>query len=294
MPWRQLLLCAAILSAMAAFPARGDETKWQAVAEALGKAGSETKEGVYRIGLPRTDLKVTVDGVELKPALALGSWLAFRSLDQSAMVMGDLVLTADEINPVIKKLMDGGIEVTALHNHLLRAAPATFYLHVRGYGDPVVLAQALHKGLAVSSTPLTAPGGAPVPLELDTALIERTLGTAGKANGGVYQLSLKRARPVKERGMEVPEAMGTAEAINFQSTGEGKAAIAGDFVLTAGEVNPVLRILRDHDIEVTALHNHMLDEEPRLFFMHFWANDDLAKLTAGLKAALDRIAIAKQ
>src|ERR1700731_3792339 len=195
----------------------------------------------------------------------------------------------------MRKLAGEGIEITALHNHLLRATPATLYMHVLGRGDPVKLAAALHDGLALSKTPLTAPSGAaPPPIELDTALIDRTLGAKGKVNGGVYQVSLKRAGTVSDAGMAVPEAMGSAEAINFQPTGDdGKAAIAGDFVLTANEVNPVLRILRDNGIEVMALHNHMLNDEPRLFFMHFWANDELAKLAAGLRAALDKIDLAR-
>ena len=273
--------------------AAGDD--WRAVAEALGKAGAESPDGVYRIGLPRTDLKVVLDGVELKPALALGSWLAFRLHGDQAMVMGDLVLTTEEVSPVMQKLTGEGIEITALHNHLLRAAPPAFYMHVRGYGDPVKLAAALHDGLLLSKTPLMpATGAAPSPIELDTASIDRTLDAKGKVNGGVYQVSLKRAETVTDAGMAVPEAMGTAVAINFQPTGQGKAAIAGDFVLTANEVNPVLRALRANDIEVTALHNHMLDDVPRMFFMHFWANANLTKLTAGLKAALDQIRLANQ
>jgi Domain of Unknown Function (DUF1259) len=208
--------------------------------------------------------------------------------------MGDLVLTADEVSPVMRKLAGEGIEITALHNHLLRAVPATLYMHVLGRGDPVRLAAALHDGLALSKTPLTVSSGvAPSPIELDTALIDRTLGAKGKVNGGVYQVSLKRAGTVSDGDVAVPDAMGSAEAINFQPTGGGKAAIAGDFVLTANEVNPVLRILRDNGIEVTALHNHMLNDEPRLFFMHFWANDELAKLAAGLRAALDKIDLAR-
>jgi len=265
-------------------------TDWTKVAGALGKSGTEMPGGVYRVGLPRTDLKVTLDGVDLKPALALGSWLAFRTTDDMTMVMGDLVLTDTEVNPVMKKLAEGGIEITALHNHLLRAQPATFYMHILGHGDPIQLAAALHDGLVLSKTPLTAPSdAAPPQIELDTALIDRTLGAKGKVIGGVYQVSLKRAGMVNDAGMAVPDAMGSAEAINFQPTGDGKAAIAGDFVLTANEVNPVLRVLRGNGIEVTALHNHMLNDEPRLFFMHFWANDDVTKLTAGLKAALDKI-----
>jgi Domain of Unknown Function (DUF1259) len=298
----QIMAAVSLVLPAAAMAAESD---WSKVAAALGKAGTETPSGVYRVGLPRTDLHVTLDGVELKPTLALGSWLAFERTGGDAMVMGDLVLTEPEIEPVMKKLAEGGIEITALHNHLLRAQPATFYMHVLGHGEPAKLAAALHDGLALSKTPLgNAPASTssqapaagteqPARLDLDMPMIDRVLGTQGRANGGVYQVSLRRAEPIKDGGMDVPEAMGSAEAINFQPTGAGKAAITGDFVLTAKEVNPVLRALRENDIEVTAVHNHMLDDQPRLFFMHFWANDDAAKLAKGLREALDKVNLAK-
>src|SRR6266850_680390 len=271
---------------------------WQArVGEALGKTGSAAPGGIYRVGLPRTDLKVTLDGVELKPGFALGGWLAFAKMGEQGMVMGDLVLTEAEVNPVMTKLAAGGVEVTALHNHLLRNQPFTMYMHVLGHGDPVKLAAALHTALAESKTPLTgAPSGpapAPPQINLDTAAIDQALGAKGTNNGGVYQFGIPRAEPIKDGGMDVPPALGSANAINFQPTGGGKAAITGDFVLIAKEVNPVLRALRDHGIEVTALHNHMLDDQPHLYFMHFWANDDAKKLAEGLKAALAQINIAK-
>ena len=212
------------------------------------------------------------------------------------MVMGDLVLTETEIPLVMTKLAEGGIAITALHNHLLRAQPATFYMHVLGQGDPVKLASALHDGLALSKTPLgdAGAGGAATPsIDLDTAAIDRTLGAKGRVAGGVYQFGIARAETVRDDGIEVPVAMGSAEVINFQPTGGGKAAITGDFVLTASEVNPVLRALRENGIEVTALHNHMLDDQPRLFFMHFWANDETQKLAKGLRAALDKINITR-
>ena len=276
------------------------EADWMnAVATALGKSGSAMPGGVYRVGLARTDLKVTLDGVEIKPALALGSWLAFARMGNQGMVMGDLVLLATEVNPVMKKLAESGIEVTALHNHLLRNDPFTMYMHVMGNGDPVKLATALHDALTESKTPLpgaapSAPPPAASPLDLDTAVIDRALGRKGNVNGGVYQVNIPRAEPIKDGGMDVPEATGSAIAINFQPTGNGKAAITGDFVLIAKEVNPVLKSLRDNGIEVTALHNHMLNDEPRLFFMHFWANDDVNKLANGLKAALANVNTAKK
>jgi Domain of Unknown Function (DUF1259) len=242
------LLATAGLALGLALSASAAENDWAKVADALGKAGTEIPGGVYRVGLPRTDLHVTLDGVAIKPTLALGSWLAFQSNGDTTMVMGDLVLTEDEIGPVMKKLEENGIEITALHNHLLRAQPATFYMHVLGHGDPAKLAAALHDGLAESNTPLAAPASASSqppsaapaqaqPLDLDTAMIDRVLGARGRAASGVYQVSIPRAEPVRDDGMEVPEAMGSADATNFQPTGNGKAAITGDFVLTAREVN---------------------------------------------------------
>jgi hypothetical protein len=292
---RKLLLAALLAGTPALAFAAADG--WQAqVGRALGKTGAEMPGGIYRVGLPRTDLRVTLDGVVLKPGFALGGWLAFEKMGETGMVMGDLVLTMDEVAAVMTKLPAGGIEVTALHNHLLRNQPFTMYMHVAGRGDPVKLAAVLHSALAESKTPLSgvpAAATAAPPIDLDTAAIDRTLGAKGKNNGGVYQFSIPRAEPITDNGMDVPPPMGSANAINFQATGGGKAAITGDFVLVAGEVNPVLKALRDHGIEVTAVHNHMLDDHPHLYFLHFWANDDAAKLAKGLKAALARINIAR-
>ena len=290
---RQLALVALVAGTPGLAVAADD---WQAqVGEALGKAGATAPGGIYRVGLPRTDLKVTLDGVELKPGFALGGWLAFQKMSEQGMVMGDLVLTMDEVAPVMTKLAAGGIEVTALHNHLLRNQPFTMYMHVQGNGDVVKLAAVLHAALAESKTPLSVSPAAPAapPIDLDTAAIDQTLGAKGTNTGGVYQFSIPRAEPIKDSGMDVPPSMGSANAINFQPTGGGKAAITGDFVLIAKEVNPVLRALREHGIEVTAIHNHMLDDQPHLYFMHFWANDDAKKLAEGLKAALAQINIAK-
>jgi len=271
------------------------ESDWGQVALALGKSGSEMPGGVYRVGLPRSDLKVELDGVEFKPALALGSWLAFQKIGNDAMVMGDLVLTAEEVSPVMNKLVEGGIDITALHNHLLRSSPTTLYMHVRGHGDPVKLATTLHTALAESKTPFQGASAQPAAaqIDLDTAAIDQVLGAKGIINGGVYQFNIPRADAITDDGIPVPVSMGSAIAVNFQPTGGGKAAVTGDFVLAAKEVNPVLKELLGHGIEMTALHSHMLDEQPRLFFMHFWANDDAQKLAKGLRAALDKVDIKK-
>jgi Domain of Unknown Function (DUF1259) len=262
---------------------------WSKVDQALGKPGTNQPGGVHKYGLPRSDLKITVDGVAIKPTLALGSWIAFMPMGNDAMFMGDLVLTDNEISPVMKRLIDDGIEITAIHNHLLRTSPAVFYMHVGGQGDPVKLAQTLHAALALSQTPLAAPAttAAPATIELDTAAVDAALGAKGAINGGVYQVNIPRVESISEDGTTVPPSMGTAIAINFQPTGAGKVATTGDFVLLGKEVNPVLRALRNSGIEVTALHSHMIDDSPHLFFMHFWANDDVIKLTHGLRAALD-------
>ena len=292
---RQLTLAA--LLAAAPSPAFAADDGWQAqVGQALGKTGSAAPGGIYRVGLPRTDLKVTLDGVELKPGFALGGWLAFGKMGEQGMVMGDLVLTENEVSPVMIKLAAGGIEVTALHNHLLRNQPFTMYMHVLGHGDPAKMAAVLHTALAESKPPPSSAAAAPASppqIDFDTAAVDQALGAKGTNNGGVYQFSIPRAEPIKDNGMDVPPPMGSANAINFQPTGGGKAAITGDFVLIAKEVNPVLKALRDRGIEVTAIHNHMLDDQPHLYFMHFWANDDAKKLAEGLKAALAQINIAK-
>src|SRR4051794_3413759 len=269
---------------------------WQKVDDAFGRKPA-VSDDVRRYGFPRTDLNVTLDGVPIKPALALGGWVAFKPAHGGAMVMGDLVLLETEINPVMLKLIEGGLDITAVHNHLLRASPATFYMHVGGHGDPARMAAVIRDALGASKTPLATPAaaGPPPAIDLDTAQLEQIIGAKGQANGGVYQFNVPRRDPIKENDMVLAPVgpMGAAIAINFQPTGGGKAAITGDFVLTADEVNPVLKALRGNGIEVTALHSHMLDEQPRLFFMHFWAVDDAVKLAKGLRAALDKTASVK-
>jgi hypothetical protein len=273
-----------------------DNIDWQKVDDAFGRKGTVGGD-VHRYGFPRSDLKVTLDGVEIKPGFALGSWVAFKPVQGGAMAMGDLVLLETEINPVMSKLIEGGLEITAVHNHLLRANPATFYMHVGGHGDPAKMATAIHAALAASKTPLQAPAqAAPAPApELDAAQLEQIIGAKSQANGGILQFSVPRRDPVSEHGAQLvpPGPTGVATAINFQPTGGGKAAITGDFVLVPEEVNPVVKALRANGIEVTAIHSHMLTEQPRLIFMHFWANDDAQKLAKGLREALDKTASAK-
>jgi hypothetical protein len=265
---------------------------WSAVERALGRKGTINPGDVMKFSFPRSDLSVTLAGVQLKPAVALGSWVAFKRIGGGVtMVMGDLVLTQGEVGPVMQRLQDLGVEPTAVHNHLLMESPRVMYMHIAAHGDEAKIAQAIHDALALSKTPLVAPGAqVAIGIDLDTAAITRELGVAGKVNGAVYQISVPRRETITESGHEVPPSMGVATAINLQPTGAGKAAVTGDFVLLAGEVNPVIRALRSNGIAVTAVHSHMIDEEPRLFFMHFWANDDVTRLSRGLRAALDQTA----
>ena len=274
----------------AARPTQAAKADWTAVDQALGRPGKDQPDGARRYSFPRSDLSVELDGVQIKPALALGGWLAFQPAARGAEVMGDLVLTPEEVNPVMSALLNGGVQVTAVHNHLLRASPQTIYMHVWGKGDAAKLAAALHAGLALSKTPLTAPPPAPqqATIDLDTAGLDRAIGKQGKVNGGVYQFTIPRAEKVTLGGMEEGASMGTGTAINFQPVGGGRAATTGDFVLIAKEVDPVMRALRSAGIEITALHTHMLGEQPTLYFMHFWAVGDSAKLASGLRTALDK------
>ncbi len=265
--------------------------QWKAVEDAFGRPGKLQPDGTYKFSMPRKDLKVTVAGTPIKPGLALGSWTAFEGAPNHAMVMGDLVLTESEVEPVMMKLQEEGIQETAVHNHLLNETPRVMYMHVESRGDAVQMAKAIRDALALTKTP--APdSGSPAPadqnLGIDSAQIGSILGHKAAVNGGIVQVSVPRAEKIMDQGMEVPPSMGTATALNFQPTGNGRAAITGDFVLLPNEVNPVLKALRENGINVTALHSHMLNDQPHLLFMHFWANDDAAKLAQSLRAALDQ------
>lgn len=274
------------------------EPDWKAVESALGKSGQAQPGGVFRIGMPRTDLTVTVKGVPVKAGFALGSYAAFKPVGDQAMVMGDLVLLDPEVPAVMAGLFKGGLEVTAIHNHLNEVSPHVMYMHYEGHGEAVKLATALRQALSTSGTPLgggggaaTAPAAGP---SLETKLIEQGLGRTGKAlDGGVFQVTVPRAEAITEMGVPLLPAMGVTTVMNFQPTADGKAAITGDFVLIDKEVNAVARTLIQHGIEVTAIHNHGLMDMPRLFYMHFWANDDPVKLAQGLKAALGQTNSAK-
>jgi len=291
------LYCGSLATGQTTSPASSNGTGyWKQVEDAMGRPGQMQPGDVIKFGMPRKDLHVVLDGVEIKPGLALGSWVAFKRDDGGAMVMGDLVLIEDEVEPVMMKLQESGIHESAVHNHLIGESPHVMYMHIASHGDAVQMAKAIHDAVALTKTPGpdAAPAGQPaVELGFDQKQIEQILGHTGKVNGGVLQIGVPRAETITDSGMTVPASMGVAIALNFQPTGSGKAAITGDFVLLGTEVNPVIKALRQNGIAVTALHSHMLMEEPRLFFMHFWANDDAVKLAKRLRVALDNTNSAK-
>ncbi len=297
------ILLAAVVASLALVPeptaaqgGAGGAIDWKAVDAAMGRPGTMMSGDVYRFNMPRGDLTVVANGVRVAPALSLGSWIAFKATGPNeAVAMGDLVLTEGEYNGVIARLEQGAVGLTAVHKHLPAHSPALWWTHVHARGDPVSIAKTVRAALGLTGTPAASPTPAPAAsFPLDTAGIHAALGHAGRVNGGVYQMSFPRLETIRAMGIDVPPAMGTATALNFQPTGDGKAAVNGDFVMLASEVDAVVQALRESGIDVVELHNHMTDEEPRLFFLHFWADDDALKLARGLRAALDRTNTARQ
>jgi hypothetical protein len=285
---RRLLILMSILALPIPVSAQGlDATK---IDQALGRSGQKLGD-VYRVGFPRTDLHVLVKGVAVKPGLALGSWAAFSGSDETAMVMGDLVLLESELNPVMEKLRSSGFEVSAIHNHLIEETPQVIYLHYMGHGPAAQLATSLRAALAVSKTPLDKPtaAGSDTTAPAWVKAVNDTVGRTGSFKGGVLSFGVPRVGTISMNGITLTPAQGVAESINFQEATDGAVATTGDFVLTAGEVNPVISALEQHHILVTALHSHMLTEEPRLFFLHFGGLGSAQEVGAGIKAALDKV-----
>ena len=251
----------------------------------FGKKGSVTG-GVYKISYPRSDLKVKIGDFNVAPGLALGTWVGIIDIGGHTMMMGDLVVLDSEVPKVVNKLMEENLEITAIHNHLINETPTVKYIHYHGMGDAVKLAQEIKAVLQVTATPLTPSAPSTQTKTSDWSKVTTILGT-GKQNGMLLQYAFPRNEKLTESGMEMPPSMGMATSINFQIDGN-HAAITGDFVMLADEVNPVIKALTQNGITPTALHSHMLKDEPRLFMMHFWAVGDAEKLATGLKAALDK------
>lgn len=285
-----ILLILLFLSLNAA--AQQQSPDWQAVEKVFGRKGA-TQDDVFKITFPRSDLKVSVVDVSIEPGLAFTSWIAFRQIGNRTMIMGDLVLLQEEVAPVMNKFVKDGIQVTALHNHIMDETPRVMYMHYRAKGDPVTLAKAMKSALALTKTPVTPKQPDHPSSTKNWSKVESILGRTGHIKGNLFHLGIPRAETIKENGMTIPPSMGVATAINIQMVGE-KTATTGDFVLTDSEVNPVIRALTEHGIAVTAVHNHMLSESPRLFFLHFWGVGEPEALAHGLKAAVDKTNVTKQ
>jgi hypothetical protein len=258
------------------------------IAKAMGKEGDLTGE-MYKVSFPRSDLAVKVNNVAIKPALALIGWAGFIKSGSTAITYGDLVLLEDEINPVISKLEEGGVEVAALHNHLLHEAPRIMYIHFVGSGNEVEMAKAIRDALALTKSPLVPAASKPETKPEIATEIERIIGYQGNMGGDVFHITVPRNEVhVMTMGTTLPGSMGMNTPFNFQLDGKN-AAISGDFMLLPAELNPVIKALRANGIEVASIHNHLLDNQPPMVFMHFWAYGDAINLAKGLKAALDRV-----
>ncbi|HMA29730.1 MAG TPA: DUF1259 domain-containing protein, partial [Thermoanaerobaculia bacterium] len=236
-----------------------------------------------------------LSGTPVEAALALGSWGAFVAAKDGVMTMGDLVLLESELTPVVTAFQAAGFDILAIHNHLVNESPHVVYIHFAKHGDPAALARGLKAVLEKTKTPMGAAAAAVGPAGAEQAIFKRVqdvLGHGGTMAGKVLQVGVPRAERIEEHGMEIPPSMGMANSMNFEIVGE-RVATTGDFVLVASEVNPVIRELRAHGLDVTALHSHMLEESPRLFFMHFWGVDTPEKIGTALKAALSKVNVRK-
>jgi uncharacterized protein DUF1259 len=283
-----LLLGLTLLASPALAQGNAQQLNTDGIAQAIGKPG-ETTGPMYKVSFPRSDLSVRVGNLAVKPALALMAWAAFVKSGNTAFTYGDLVVLEDEINPVISKLEEKGLELSALHNHLLHETPRIMYIHFVGRGDEVELAKGVREAIALTKSPLvSAPSGPETKPQIATE-IEKVVGYQGSMGGDVFHITVPRDDiHVASMSTMVPGVMGMNTPFNFQFDGKN-AAVNGDFMLRPTELNPVIRVLRANGIEVASIHNHLVDNEPQLVFMHFWAYGDAVNLAKGLKAALDRI-----
>lgn len=263
-----------------------------AISAAFGRTGTAMPGDVYRVAFPRSDLRVRVGSVKLAPGFALGGYAAFKMEGGTTLAVGDLVLLESEIPFVTATLENNGFQITALHNHLLGEKPHVMFMHFMGTGSAAMLASELDAALVLTKTPMGQPKPPETAMPWFAAAVTQGLGYNGKASNGVLSISVPRAEAIAMQGYAIPPAMGVAIGMNFEDAGGGRIATTGDFVLVASEVAPVERSLRAHFFDVTALHHHMLGDEPRLYYMHFWSVQTPALIAAGLKDALTHVNVA--
>ena len=293
---RALVLLGSVLFAVGAVASAAAQTPadYEAVLAALGRAG-DFKDGVLKVNIPRSDLKVTIAQRPAPTPFGFGGWVAMtKGSDGSEVLMGDLVLTEDEVNPVMSALLDNGIEVTALHNHFFWEQPRIFYMHVHAMGKAADLAQRLKPALALIPKPAAAPAappapGAAAPPPLDTAALAKAIGHDGEQTGPVYKITIGRDDiGLREHGAKINARMGLNTWAAFAGT-DADAMVAGDIAMLASEVTPVLKALRSNGINIVAIHHHMTTTSPTVFFLHYYGTGAAAKLAAGVRAAVDQL-----
>jgi len=297
---KRVVGCTVLLLASLASLAQAQEmpAAYKQVLDTLGKTG-DFKDNVLKVNIPRNDLSMTVANVKTPTPFGFGGWVALTKGTGMDVMMGDLVLTQDEVNPVMSALLDNGLEVTALHNHFFWDEPRVFYMHVHGHGTPAELARKVKpaldligKGGRGAAPAATAGSPAPTPA-IDTAKMAQIAGHQGETTGAVYKITVARSDlKLTEMGAPINARMGLNTWAAFVGTNEN-AAIAGDVAMLASEVQPVLKALRQHGIAVVAIHQHMTGTSPTIYFLHYWGTGSAEKLATGFKAALDNLGAAK-
>jgi hypothetical protein len=290
---KPIVVAAFLISSFSAL-ARAQEVPapYQQVLTALGRQG-DFKDDVLKVNIPRNDLTVTVAHVKTPTPFGFGGWIAMtKGTGGMDVMMGDLVLLQDEVNPVMSALLENGLEVTALHNHFFWDDPRMFYMHVHGHGTPADLARKVKPALDLigrAATPAPAAAAPAAPAALNTAALANIVGAAGEQTGAVYKITIGRADlKLTEMGAPINARMGLNTWAAFVGT-DAEAAIAGDIAMLAGEVTPVLKALRQNGLSVVAIHHHMTDTSPTIFFLHYWGTGPADKLARGFKAALGEV-----
>jgi hypothetical protein len=281
------LLVSTVVSGQQSIPA-----EYSSVLNTLGRQG-DFKDGVLKVNIPRNDLKVVIDGIATPTPFGFGGWIALTKGSGMDVMMGDLVLTEEEVNPVMSAILDAGLDVTALHNHFFHETPRIFYMHVHGHGSPADLATKIKPALAlIGKNPPRSPSttaGRPIEGKLDTAQLAKTIGSEGEQNGGVYKITIGRPDlSIKEMGATINARMGLNTWAAFYGT-DSEAAVAGDVAMLDSEVTPVLKALRTNGLEVVAIHHHMTGTQPTVIFLHYWGKGEAQKLARGVKAAVDQL-----
>ena len=285
-----LTACLGLLVSTIAFSQQTMPTEYSTVLSSLGRQG-DFKEGVLKVNIPRNDLKVVVDGIATPTPFGFGGWIALTKGTGMDVMMGDLVLTEEEVNPVMSAVLNAGLDVTAVHNHFFFETPRIFYMHVHGHGTPADLANKIKPALdLIGKNPprnAAAVAGRSIEGKLDVAELAKIIGHEGEPNGAVYKITIGRSDlSIKEMGATINARMGLNTWAAFYGS-DSEAVVAGDVAMLEAEVTPVLRALRANGLDVVAIHHHMTGTQPAIFFLHYWGKGEAQKLARGVRAAVD-------